>query len=935
MSYEDIKKVAVIGAGAMGSGIAAQAANAGCDVILLDKNPEGAANAVNRMKKAKPTDAFNAGLMHPSNAKRITTGNTDEHMHLIGDADMVIEAVFENLDVKQEVFKAIHRYAGKEAIISSNTSTIQLETLVGGMPDDFKARFVNTHFFNPVRFMHLLEVIDGKDTASETLKTIIDFGDRTLGKKVINCKDSPGFIANRIGIYAMEVAARQAVEQDIKIPDIDALMGPAFGLTNLGLFKLADEVGLDVVNSVRSNLIDALPEDDDFVKIYSGPEMLDQMIEDGYMGRHKGKIVDNKVVIQGGYYRLKTDEDGSPARDDKGKKVFEAKNLVSGEYETVEKSPFYKFKIEKHGGFQAFFDSKKPGAQFAWSVLRDTILYAMKHAEEFAHDIQSVDEAMKAGYGWKWGPFELVDQFGIEWFTNKLNSDAVDVPELLQKAEGMPFYRENEGRLEVMDFSGKYNSVKREDGVIRLEDIKTAEKPLLTHNSASLWDIGDGVVCLEFHSEQNSIDPSILWVINESIKTVNESNGEYQAMVIYNDGERFSLGAALPLVQIFMNASQNPALRACGVGQYIERKTYDFVENLVYQGQSVYNALKQAPFPVIGAPKGNPKNMALGGGCEVLLHCDAIQAGPEQIMMLPEAGLGLLPAWGGTTILLDRAFNKAGQAGGPMPAIIDTAMTITQPMESMSTSSQDARRKMWMRSSDGISMNPDRVLTDAKAKALEMAPNYTPAPMPTYYLPGASGKAAIRMNLDSLYLKADDPSKGVNHIDVAVVDRIADILTGGEYLKRDDVEAHTTAHHEHFRQIMDERGEDMVGINPVIELTADRLLQLERDNFVARFHDKSTWQRIAHTLKHNVPLREERPDPAPTPAEIRAGIEYKDLPRKSITGEPLSGADADTLKAMADMTTEFYAQKQQRTTSGKLFQGCKTLSVIRSVFKHS
>ncbi len=923
MSYENIKKIAVIGAGAMGSGIAAQAANAGYDVVLLDNRPTGAQDAIDRMKKAKPTDAFNAGFMHPSNARRVTPGNTDEHMGLIADADIIIEAVFERLDVKQNVFRAIYDHAKKDAIISSNTSTIQLEKLTDSMPDDFKARFVNTHFFNPVRFMHLLEVITGDKTTPETLRTITDFGDRALGKKVIKCKDSPGFIANRIGIYAMEVAAREAVSQNMVLPDIDALMGPAFGFTNLGLFKLADEVGIDIINSVRTNLMNALPADDEFAQIYNGPEMLDQMIADGYTGRHKGK---------GGYYRIKTDENGDPVINDKGKKVFEAKNLTSDTYETVDKTPFHKFNIKKHGGFQAFFESEKPGARFAWTVLRDTILYAMNHAEEFAYDTQSVDDAMKAGFGWKWGPFELVDQFGVAWFTQKMKQDGLSVPAILEKADGNPFYRTEGGRLEVMDFSGAYVPVRREEGVIRLEDIKANSTPLVTHNSASLWDIGDGVVCLEFHSEQNSIDPSILWVINESVKKVKESNGQYQAMVIYNDGERFSLGAALPLVQVFMNASQHPFLKAVGLGRYIENKTYDFVQHLVYQGQSVYSALKYAPFPVIGAPKGTPKNMAMGGGCEVLLHCDALQAGPEQIMVLPEAGLGLLPAWGGSTTLLDRAFKKAGQPGGPMPAIIDAAMAITRPMTAASTSSQDAKRKMWLRPDDGISMNPDRVLADAKARALAMAPDYAPPSRPTFFLPGASGKAAIRMNVDSLYLKADAPSKGVNHIDVAVVDHIASVLTGGETLNKDDISVHTVAHHDRLRQIMDERGENRIGVNPVIELTEDRILQLERDHFLDRFRNKTTWKRIAYTLKNNVPLREDRLDPAPTPASIREKIRHDDLPRKSVTGAPLTGDDEKILRAMADMTTEFYAQKRQRSLGGKVSQGLNTLGAVKKVF---
>lgn len=919
-----IKKIAVIGAGAMGSGIAAQAANAGYEVVLLDKRPDGAEKALERMLKAKPTDAFNAGFMHPSNAKLIETGNTDDHMHKIADADLIIEAVFENLQVKHTVFGDIYKHAKKDAIITSNTSTIELENLVAPFPADFRERFVNTHFFNPVRFMHLLEIIDGADTDPDTLKAASDFGDRALGKKVIRAKDSPGFIANRIGIYAIERAKFEALQQGTKIEDIDAIMGPSFGFTHLGLFKLADEVGVDIVYHVGQNLQAALPPQDEFNDIYTGADKVKAMLDAGYTGKHKGK---------GGFYALKTDDKGKPVLDAKGKPVKLVRDLATGEFREAQESAYHKKTVwRKHGSLSAFFDSEDPAAKFAWPVLRDTLVYVLNHAQDIAYDIQSIDDAMRAGYNWKHGPFQLIDQIGLDWFRDRLQKDGVSVPGLLRLAD-KSFYQEKSARLQVMDFDGNYAAVHREDGVVNLDDIKRKSKPLVTHNSASLWDIGDGVVCLEFHSQQNSIDPSILWVVNESIKLVNVSNGKYKAMVVYNDAPRFSVGANLRLAEVFMNVVDNKWAQMVGLAEVVERGLKGLLHEMIYQGQAVYTALNQAPFPVIGAPKGQPQNMAFGGGCEILLNCDAIQAGPEQIMALPEAGLGILPAWTGSTRYLQRCFEKAGQIKGPMAAVIEAAMALANPLASAATSAQDAKAKLWMRPNDGITMNPDRVLADAKARALQMAPGYKPEPLPAFRLPGPSGKGAIRMSADKLYIKADDPKAGMNHVDLQVIDRLADVLTGGETLEWEDVTRHTTGNHDQLKKLIEEKPKGYLTVNPTIELTYSRMMQLERDRIIDSFNDRAQiWPRLRHTLATNAPLREARPDPAPTPAELREDMVAESLPRRDIDGQPLTGQAEKTLKAMADMTTAFYKQIEQRTKTGHAKQLPHTLRAIGRVF---
>lgn len=929
-----IKKVGVIGAGTMGSGIAAQLANAGVDVVLLDLADKDGNNradlAIERMKKAKPTDAFNAGFMVPENARYITTGFSDKNLDMLGDCDWIIETILAPQKVREGIYKNVEAVAKKDAIFSSNTSTMQIESLTEGQSADFKRRFVNTHFFNPVRFMHLLEVISNDETAPEIVQTILEFASVRLGKKTVHCKDERGFIANRIGIFAMERARVRALEMDMVIEDVDAIMGQAFGFPKLGLFKLADEVGLPVIEHVRTDLHANLPAGDAFQQIFTGTQEMEAMLAAGYLGSRD-------PASKGGYYRKKTGADGQPVLDAKGKPDKEARDLKTGAYRDFQDSPYFKFEkqIKKYGGFDKFFESGDRPAAFAWPVIRDILVYTLDHAQELAYDLQDVDDAMRAGFNWQYGPFQLLDLFGVNWFAGRLTHENIAVPPLLEKAraEGA-FYRTANGQNQVMNFDGRYAAIKREAGVIALADIKAGSKPLLGHNSASLWDIGDGVTALEFHATKNAIDPSIFYVINESIKFMNAHAGQYKGMVIYNDDPSFSFGANLKLVDVFMGGSENGLLRALGIGGYIARKLPAMVAELVYQGQAVYNALHQAPFPVVGAPKGNPQNMAFGGGCEVLLHCDAIQSGSEQIIGLPESGLGLVPGWGGSTRYLQRAIERRGQKGGPMPAVIEAILALANPLASIATCAQDAQKKLWLRPQDGITMNPDRVLADAKARVLALAGDYKPAPQPSFHLPGASGKTAIRMQIDQMYKMGGDPAKGgINHIDVRVADALADIVTGGEVIKRADIENALAdpALAGAITAALDAQGHDQITVDHTLPLSVSRLLQQERARFTDRFRDKATWNRVRTTLTKGAPPREARPKPEPAPSAIRAAEPYTHLPCRAITGKVLEGDDAARLKTMAEMTAEFYRLNDARKPLDRFKQIPRTMMAAKRV----
>lgn len=879
----DIKKVAVIGAGAMGRGIAAQAANAGYEVVLLDLDPDVPQQAIQMMLKAKPGPDM--GFMDPKNAKRITTGGTLTDMDKIEGAELVIEAIVENVKIKQDTYKEVMKYASPDAIIASNTSTIQIKNLMDGMDDDMKGRFMNTHFFNPPRFMSLLELIDGPDTDPEKFALMKDIGDEKLGKKVIRCKDTPGFIANRIGGYAIFRAITEGTKQGAKIEDIDAIMGPSFGFTNMGLMKLSDFVGIDIMHHVGVNLKDGLDASDDFHAIYN-PELVQNMVDKDYLGKKKN----------GGFYRPKLDADGNKVKDEKGKPMKEALDLQTGEYRDAIKSKYFKKNFKKDAGsYAAFFDKQSEASDYAWPVLRDVLVYVLNNAEHMAYDIQSIDDAMRAGYNWKWGPFEMLDQFGVDWFTKRLEKDGLDVPELLTKAKGKPFYRIESGQKQVMDFTGSFVDLQREDGVVLLEDIQRKDKPLLSNDSASLWDVGDGVVAVEFHTVKgaNALDPAVFEILNDSIKLVNDSQGKYKAMVIYNEGRQFSVGANLGLVGLFDTVAGKVPFGLA------DKKLNNFVDDLIYTGQAVYKALREAPFPVIGAPNAG---FAFGGGCEILMHCDAVQTGPEVYTGLVEAGVGIIPGWGGCARHLERSQN-AGKVSGPMQTMANSAMAIAKPFDSISSSGQNAISKLWFSDKSQVSMNPERVLADAKKLALDMADGYTAPEAPVYHLPGRAGQGGLSMQVDSFYQYGGDPKKAaVNHVDVGVMTCLGKTLSGGDYIRADQIKDHVAGNIEAYEEFAKSRPDGKIEVNHSIPLTEGRILQLERDNFMTLFNRKSTKDRMNYMVAKNKPLREDYPADRPTPGEIRADIEHIEAKQRVPDGKPLSGDDEKRLKKMSKLS---------------------------------
>ena len=770
-----IQKVAVIGSGVMGSGIAAQVANAGLEVILLDIVAEGsdrdavARGAIQRMRKTNP-----APLMHPRNAGRIRPGNLDDHLDWLADCDLVIEAVLENLEIKKDLYQKVDAHRRSDCIVTSNTSTIPLDHLVADMSEDFREYFAVTHFFNPPRYMRLLELVAGSDTRAEVITALRDFGDQLLGKSVVDCKDTPGFIANRIGILWMGVSVRFAFEDGITVEEADAVIGKPMGIPKTGIFGLLDLVGIDLQPHVERSMLSLLPEGDMYRDIHRRSEFIEKMIADGYTGR-KGK---------GGFYRLNRSGGG---------KIKEALDLSSGEYHRA-KTPTLESVEAARGGLRALVEHPDHGGQYAWRVLSHTLSYAAALVPEIADDIHAVDEAMKNGYAWKWGPFELIDKLGPRWFAERLAAEGMAVPSLLEKVGDSNFYRTENGRLQYFGTDGAYHNVERADGVLLLSDIKRSSDRIAGNASASLWDIGDKVLCLEFHSKMNAVDEGIMMMAANAMKMIPAQG--YEALVIHNEGTNFSVGANVGLALFAANIAAWPK-----------------ITESVKQGQDIYKKLKFAPFPVIGAPSG----MALGGGCEILLHCDVIEAHAETYMGLVEVGVGLVPAWGGCKEMLLRWSDNPKHAKGPMPAVSKVFETVATA--TVAKSAEEARSLLYLRPNDGIVMNRDRLLARAKERALSMVKDYMPPEPRELQLPGPSGETAMTLVLND-FRRA---GKATDH-DVTVGKKLAHVLAGGK-------------------------------VDPTETLTEDKLLNLERAAIVSLLRTSPTLDRIEHMLETGKPLR--------------------------------------------------------------------------------
>lgn len=776
---EGIQKVAVIGSGVMGAGIAAHCANAGCEVLLLDIVPDGAEDrnslsktAIQKMLKSNPEM-----LMHKRNSKRITPGNIEDDLHLLEDFDWVIEVVIENLDVKRDLYSRLCDKIGPDTILSSNTSTLPRSKLVSELPRDISSRFLITHFFNPPRYLPLLEVVTSSEVDESVVTRFCEFADHRLGKRVTMCNDRPGFIGNRLGVYFIQRAFKATLELGLSVEQADAMLGRPIGLPKTAVFALMDLVGIDLIPHVTESLLEHLPDDDPFHKIAgTGEEIILNMIQDGYTGR-KGK---------GGFYRL--NKDG-------GKKVKEARNLYTGEYQNANRrAAFPSAKMGKRG-ISSLMDCNDDGARLVTEVLLDSLSYAAHIVPDVSDDIYSIDGAMKVGYNWKAGPFEMMDSIGVESMVQRLESSGREVPRFLSlAAERGSFYGMEDGEITRLTPSGEMVIVNRPEDTLTVADLKRRGKPLKRNGSASIWDTGDGVLLVEYHTKMNAMDPMNMEMLLNAVDLAESE--DYKGIVIGNDATNFCAGANLGL-----------ALFAANLAAWKD------LEDFIGLGQDTYQTLKYCDVPVVAASAG----LCLGGGAEVLMHCDAVQAHSESYVGLVEVGVGIIPAWGGCKELLGRLVDFGLVTNGPMGAVMKAFETIGTAQ--VAKSAEQARSMGFLGPNDGITMNRDRLLADAKRKVLDLSENYVPPVPRTYRLPGPTGLAGLNLALSDLALSG----QATPH-DVVVATSLAGILTGGN-------------------------------TDITVAMEEDDILAMEKEAIATLGRHPDTLDRMQHMLETGKPLR--------------------------------------------------------------------------------
>jgi len=784
----EIRKAAVLGAGVMGAAIAAHLVNAGLDVALLDlqiekdgKKRNLADEAVKFMTKAKPSPIFERGWL-----KKIKTGNFDDHLDLLKDRDWIIEAVKEDKAVKHQLYQRVVPFIADHALFTTNTSGIPIRELSAVLPEPLQARFFGTHFFNPPRYMKLLELIAGPNTDPERFEAFAHFGELELGKGVVIAKDCPNFIANRVGVLAMMSVIHAMLEDGYEIEEVDKIMGPLTGRPKSAVFRTADLVGMDTFVHVSENLYEAAP-DDEKREMFKIPAPIKTMVEKRLLGDKTGKGFYQKVKGPEGKKILTLDLDTFEYRD-KAKVKLPSLEM----FKNIEN-------LEARLRKMAFSDDRV--GQFVWKALSETLVYAANRLGEVADEIVNIDRAMRWGFNWELGPFETWDALGVRKVVERLEKEGRPVPELARRMldKGVErFYDNSAPKTRYFDGEAMADAPER-PGVLMLAEIKRDPKRALKSNAgASLVDLGDGVLCVEFHSKMNTIGGDAINMVRHAIQTV--ENDGYEALVLGNQAPQFSAGANLAL--LLMEAQEG---------------NWEDIDMMVREFQKSTTSLRYCKKPVVAAPF----QLTLGGGCEYSLHADAVQASAETYIGLVEVGVGLIPGGGGTKEMTLRHVAGAANRGEkdlltPLRKVFETI-----GQAKVATSAEEARGLGFLRDSDGVTMNPDALIQDAKKRALGLAmAGYRPPERPTAIpVMGQPGFAALKLGLylmrEGGYISNHDRVIGVH---------LANILTGGE-------------------------------LTPGQTLSEQDLLDLEREAFLSLCGERKTLERIHHMLTTGKPLR--------------------------------------------------------------------------------
>ncbi len=748
-----IKKVAVLGSGVMGSAIACHFANIGLEVLMLDilplnvdaktlKTPaernQVAATALGAALKQKP-----APLYKKEFAERITVGNFEDDFAGIGDCDWVLEAVVERLEIKQQVLANVDTHRKSGTLVSSNTSGIPIHLMLEGRSEDFCAHFLGTHFFNPPRYLPLLEIIPSPKTDREVIDFLMDYGDRYLGKTTVLCKDTPAFIANRVGVYAMLLIFHLAENSSLSISDIDKLTGPAIGRPNTGTFRLADLVGLDVADHVTKGIQQNCP-DDAMAQALHTPKFLQYLLDHQWFGNKSGK----------GFYQ-KTAE-----KDDKGRSIILSLNLETLEYERAPRSSLPSLTISKQiddltKRLPALLSAGDAGSDLLKHSFAGLFAYVSQRIREISDTLYAVDDALRAGFGWQIGPFEYWDILGVEQGIQMAEAEGYVVAQwvhgMLQNGKSHFYIHEGHQKKYYDLTSGDYHIIPGSDAIVRLSNYRN-QKPVFTNNEVILHDIGDQVLCFEFTSKSNAIGEGILRGFQEAFDIA--EGGDWRGMVIGNEAKNFSVGANLMLIAMLVYDEQ-----------------WDDLEMAVRLFQQTAMRCRYSAIPVVAATQG----YVFGGSCEVMMHCDAVCAAAESYIGQVEVGVGLLPGGGGTKEFALRASDQFFDGDVMIPTLIEKFKTLAMGL--VSTSAHEAFDHGYLLSrKDKVIINGSRNLDEAKAEVLRLSETYTAAQeRDDIFVLGREG-------LGALYTAANELYRGhyASEHDIKIARKIAWVLCGGD-----------------------------------------------------------------------------------------------------------------------------------------------------------
>ncbi len=794
-----IKKAVVLGSGVMGSGIACHLANIGLEVLMLDivpfdlddknKNNKAARNKIADTALATAIKSKPAPLYDVDFSSRITTGNFDDDLHLISECDWIIEVVIERLDIKNQVFEKVEAHRTKGTLVTSNTSGIPISQLAAQRSDDFKKNFCGTHFFNPARYMALFEVIPHTGTDQSVIDFWMHYGEVFLGKKAVLCKDTPAFIANRMGFYSGNRVAELTEKYDLTIEEVDKLTGDTIGWPNTGSYRLLDLVGIDTSVKVTKGVLENCPNDEYVMKIKDKdvPKATQFLIENNYLGDKSGQ----------GFYK-KTNQ-----RDEKGSRIIYALDLKTLEYKPIQKPMLPAVGIAKKveimdKRLKEMMASDEKTGHFIRDLLCGMMVYASNRVPEISDNIYSIDNAMKAGYAWSYGPFEYWDMIGIKETAELATSLGEKVPSWINDmiSKGVTsFYISENGKRKYYDInSGKYVLIPGTESTIHLDNFRN-NSPVYKNSECVLHDIGDGVLCFEFTTKSNAIGEGIGQGAIEALNIA--QNGDWKGIVIGNNAKNFTVGANL-----------------MGVAMVAMQKDYKKLEEMVNGFQQVNMALRYANLPVVTATQG----YVFGGGCELLMHTDAAVCHAESYIGLVEVGVGLIPGGGGTKEFALRASDSYFEGDVQIPTLIEKLKTIATA--TVSTSAYEGYKLGYLLDErDVVEVNLSKVLSVSKAKVLELARNYTAPIAKEVTVLGRGGLGTLYTALNEFYL-----GKYMSEYDMEISKKVAYVLCGGDLTSQQKV-------------------------------SEQYLLDIEREAFLQLLGNQKTLDRIQYLLMNNKPLR--------------------------------------------------------------------------------